>query len=75
MCSIQSDGNGGHHLRFGPKEWIGIAGLIFGGMTAAVTLMWFMVGMRIHLELAEHSVTPHPVTDQRLHELEKDGAP
>ena len=57
MCSIKADGNGGHHLRFGPREWMGLIGI---SLTAAIlvgTIMWSIVDLKIEAAIAVHSAS------------------
>ena len=70
MCKMEPGENGVFRARFGAREWIGLIAISLATVTAASTLMWLLVGLRIELALAHHTVTPHPVTNQRLMELE-----
>ena len=71
MCSLKSDGNGGSYVRFGPKEWLGLVAILLTAtaLTAGLTGAW--MSLKIEAAMAVHSVAPHPVTEQRLENLEE----
>ena len=66
MCKVNGDGR----VRFGTREWLGLIAISLTTVAMASALMWTLVGLRIELALAEHSIDPHPITDQRLGDLE-----
>jgi len=58
MCSIQSDGNGGHHVRFGPREWMGLIGISLSAAALVGAIMWSVVDLKIEAAIATHSAAP-----------------
>ncbi len=64
----------GKNLKFGAGEWMKFAALILvvtGGVTAAgVGVTKYFVRMEIKTALDDHSKRPHPLTEQRLNQLE-----
>ena len=55
MCSIQSDGNGGHRVRFGPREWLGLATIAFAVAVAVSAANWAIMDLKIEAAIATHS--------------------
>ena len=55
MCSIKPDGNGGHHIRFGPREWMGLVTIAFAVAVAVSAANWAIMDLKIEAAIATHS--------------------
>ena len=55
MCSIKADGNGGHRVSFGPREWIGLVTIAVVVAIAVSTATWGIMDLKIDAAIAVHS--------------------
>ena len=58
MCSIKADGNGGHRVRFGPHEWIGLVTIAVAVALAVSAATWGIMDLKIDAAIAVHSTAP-----------------
>ena len=58
MCSIKADGNGGHHIRFGPREWIGLVSIAVVVAIAVSAATWGIMDLKIEAAISAHSSAP-----------------
>jgi len=70
--TLTPDGNGGHRVTFAPRTWLAFAAVSLSAALLAGSLLLGGVKLYVRAELAEHTVKPHPSTEQRLNKLETD---
>ncbi len=57
MCSIKSDGNGGHRILLSRSEWLKVFGLLLTASIVTVGLSGLFLDLKIKLAIATHSAS------------------
>ena len=57
MGNIKSDGNGGHHVRFGPREWLGLVTIAVAIVIATASANWLLMDLKIDAAIKGHALS------------------